>query len=153
MGKAAVLLLLLLGCATPPPSSAGKPRAGIEEARQLFTAALLVGDGNRVATLYADDGTILPPSLPGLIRGHAAIADYWRDRLKTTRFLDLQFSSVELVVYGDLAWEVGTLKYTTQSQDAAPVSHTGRALLVWRQTTDGRWRIQADAALSDPPPR
>jgi ketosteroid isomerase-like protein len=145
--------LCLLGCATAPTlGPQAEARAGVEEGNRLFAAAALVGNGDRVATVFADDATVLIYLLPGTIHGHAAIADYWRNRLATTRFLDIQLTTNEVSVTGDLAYEVGTSRTKSQTGAALPVVATGRYLAVWRRGVDGRWRIQADCPIPDPPP-
>ncbi len=145
--------LCLLGCATSPasPEATTEARAGIEEGNRLLVAAALVGDGDRVATVFAGDATILPFRLPGTVHGHIAIAEYWRTRLAATRFLELELNTAEVGVNGDLAYEIGTNRVKTQTGDAAPVVVTGRYLVVWRRSADGRWRIQADCPIPDPP--
>ena len=147
--RAAVLVTLLLGCATAPPSQ-GSAKLGIEEANQLLIASVLVGDGNRVATVFTDDATILPFQQPGFVKGHQAIAEYWRGRLSQARFLEVELTTLEVGVVGDMAYEVGKNRLKVQRGEEAPVVRTGRYLVVWRQGTDGRWRIQADCPIPDP---
>jgi len=152
MRAGCLLGLCFLGCATGTGMGpAAEARAGIQEANQLLIAAALVGNGDRVATVFADDGTILPFGLKGTIHGHVAIAEYWRNRLAATRFLELELNTTEVSVTGDLAYEIGTYRATTKTGDAAPVVSTGRYLAVWRRSGDGRWRIQAECPIPDPP--
>jgi ketosteroid isomerase-like protein len=153
MRAAGFLGLSLLGCATAPSlGPQAEARAGVEEGNRLFAAAALVGSGDRVATAFADDATMVVYLQPGAIHGHAAIADYWRERLSTTRFLDIQLTTNEVSVTGDLAYEIGTSRTKSQTGAALPVVSTGRYLAVWRRGVDGRWRIQADCAIPDPAP-
>ena len=153
MRAASFLGLCLLGCATGPTVSASsQARAGIEEGNRYLVAAVLVGNGDRVATVFTDDATIIPFRQKGTIHGHAAIADYWRNRLGTTRFLELELTTTEVGMSGDLAYEIGTNRLKTQTGDAAPVVATGRYLVVWRQGNDAKWRIQADCPIPDPAP-
>ncbi len=147
-------LLCLLGCFTPgppPPSASSQPPAAIAEGNRLLAAALEVGNPDRIATVFADDATLLDAGVPGTIHGHIAIADFWRQRLATTRFVDVEFTTLELTVVGDLAYEVGTSKVKKQSGEAPPVVSTGRYLAVWRLGGGGHWRIEADAFLPDAP--
>ncbi len=153
MRAASLLALCFLGCATgPPPSTGTQVRAGIEEGNRYLVASLMVGNGDRVATVFTDDATILPFRLKGTVHGHAAIADYWRNLLATTHFLELDLTTTEVGVSGDLAYEIGTHRMKTQTGDAAPVVVTGRYLVVWRLSNDGKWRIQADCPIPDPAP-
>jgi uncharacterized protein (TIGR02246 family) len=152
MRAAGFLSVCLLGCVTTSSQSqVTQARAGIEEGNRLLVAAALVGNGDRVATVFANDGTILPFNRRGTIQGHVAIAEYWRERLASTHFLELELNSSDISVSGDLAYEIGTNRSKTQTGDAAPVASTGRYLVVWRLGSDGRWRIQADCPIPDPP--
>jgi ketosteroid isomerase-like protein len=154
MRAAGFLSMCLLGCVTTSSQSpATQARAGIEEGNRLLIAAALVGNGDRVATVFANDATILPFKRPGTIQGHVAIAEYWRERLASTRFLELELNISEVSVSGDLAYEIGTNRSKTQTGDAPPVVSTGRYLAVWRLGSDGKWHIQADCPIPDPPPQ
>ncbi len=154
LGWLGLCLVGCFGCFTPgppPPSASSQPPAAIAEGNQLLAAALEVGNPDRIATVFADDATLLDASVPGTIHGHIAIADYWRQRLATTRYVEVGFTTTELTVVGDLAYEVGTSKVQKQTGEAPPVVSTGRYLAVWRLGGGGRWRIEADAFLSDAP--
>ncbi len=154
MRAAGFLGLCLAGCVTasgPPPNPGGEARTGIAEGNRLLTAAVLVGNADRVATVFADDATLLDPSLPGVVHGHVAIAEYWRTRLSATHFLEAELTTTDVSVSGDLAYEVGTSRARTQVGDTPPALSTGRYLAVWRLGPGGRWRIQADCFIADPP--
>lgn len=152
MRAALCLGVCLLGCATAPPPAnpVTSARVGIEQGNQLLMAAVQVGNGDRVATLFTDDATILPFRQAGLIVGHAAIAEYWRKRLAATRWLEVQLNTLSVDASGDLAYEIGTNRIRTQTGPAEPVTLTGRYLVVWRRGADGTWRIQADCPIPDP---
>ena len=147
--------LCLLGCfgTAPPPAVTVTSDAykGIAEGNRLLSAAVQVGDADRIATLFTDDATLLDLYLPGTIQGHVAIADYWRKRLAHTRFLEAELITTEVTVSGDLASEVGTSRVKTQVGDGPPSVSTGRYLAVWRLVGGGRWHVQADCFIPDPP--
>jgi ketosteroid isomerase-like protein len=153
MRAVTLLGLCLFGCATaPPPVSTSKDaRAGIEEGNRYLVAGVLVGNGDRVATVYADDATILPFGRAGTIQGHVAIADYWRSLLANTHFLDIELTPMDISTSGDLAYEIGINRVKMQTGDAPPVLVTGRYLAVWRQGPDAKWRIQTESSIPDPP--
>jgi len=153
MRAAGFLGLCLAGCVTassPPPNPSGEAHTGIAEGNQLLTAAVLVGNADRVATVFADNATLLDPSLPGAVHGHVAIAEYWRTRLAATRFLEAALTTQDVSVSGELAYEVGTSRARTQVGALPPVVSTGRYLAVWRQGPGGRWQIQVDCFIPDP---
>jgi ketosteroid isomerase-like protein len=152
MRAVTLLGLCLAGCATAPPASTSKDaKAGIEEGNRYLVAGVLVGNGDRVATVYTDDATILPFGLRGTIQGHVAIADYWRNLLANTHFLELELTPMDISTSGDLAYEIGTNRVKMQTGEAAPVLVTGRYLAVWRQGPDAKWRIQTESSIPDPP--
>jgi len=154
MRATGLIALGLLGCATAPPapSSPERTRASIEEGNRLLAAAMLVANPERVAMVFTDDATILPFRSPGFVQGHAAIIEYFRKRFATTRFLEVELKTLAVDVSGELAYEVGTSRVRSQTGDAAPVTSTGRYLVVWRRGADSNWRIQADCPIPDPPP-
>jgi ketosteroid isomerase-like protein len=152
MRAALCLAVGLVACATAttPTIPLTPARIGIEEGNGLLKAAALVGNGDRVATGFTDTATILPFHQPGLIVGHAAIAEYWRKRLATTRVLEIDLNTLSVDESGDLAYEIGVHRFRTQTGSAEPVTTTGRYLVVWRRGADGVWRIQADCPIPDP---
>jgi ketosteroid isomerase-like protein len=152
MRAALCLGVCLVGCATAPPpvSSLDSARNGIDEGNRLLTAAVQVGNGERVATVFTDDATILPFRQAGLIVGRAAIAEYWSRRLATTRMLDFELRTLSVDASGNLAYEIGTNRIRSQTGSFEPVTVTGRYLAVWRKGADGTWRIQADCPIPDP---
>ena len=145
--------ICLLGCATTtqqPVSALDSARTGIEEGNRLLIAAVQVGNGDRVATVFTDDATILPFRQAGLIVGRAAIAEYWGKRLATSRMLEFELRTLSVDASGNLAYEIGTNRIRSQTGSFEPVTVTGRYLAVWRRGADGTWRIQADCPIPDP---
>ncbi|HXX30152.1 MAG TPA: nuclear transport factor 2 family protein [Myxococcaceae bacterium] len=153
MRAAGLIALGLLGCATTaaPPSALESARKGIAEGGRIISAAMLIGNAERVATVFTDDATYLPLRQPGFVQGRQALIEYFRARFASTRFLEVELVTTSLDVSGDMAYEIGTNRLRTQSGGAAPVTVTGRYLTVWRRGADTVWRIQADCPIPDPP--
>ena len=153
---AAATVVLVSGCAHTGATRSAAEIAGvrgeIEAANAEFAQALVRGDAQAAASVFADDAEIVPATGRGFVSGRAAIAEYQAKRLQARRYLDVVITTVQLGVSGDLAWETGTNRVTMQQGESPPVTVTGRYLAVWERQQDGRWRIQADLPVLDPAP-
>jgi uncharacterized protein (TIGR02246 family) len=128
-------------------------RAAIKKGNDAIIAAVKRGDAAAVAQIFTEDADFIPvPPGKGFISGRAAIEALNAQRLQKRRYLDLVLSTTSVGTSGDLAYETGTNSVTFQEGDAAPVTRTGRYLVVWRRDPDGVWRIRVDLPIADPPP-
>jgi uncharacterized protein (TIGR02246 family) len=152
--RLAIALVALCACAhtaTPPAAlDDADVRAAIAAANAEFAQALVRGDAQALAAVFAEDGEIIPPMEPGFVSGRAAIEAYQAKRLQGRRYVDAVITTAELGVSGDLAWETGTNRVTIRQGESAPLTVTGRYLAVWKRGADGRWRIRAELPITDP---
>lgn len=149
------IALAASGCAhfgRPAQAADAEVRAAIAAGNAEFARALVAGDAHAAAAVFTADGEVIPTARRGFIKGREEIAAYNASRLATRRYLDLVLTTVDVEVSGDLAWETGTNSITVQQGEAAPVTLTGRYLVVWKREQDGRWRIRVDLPISDPLP-
>jgi uncharacterized protein (TIGR02246 family) len=152
----ALPLLASSACAHAPAGPAApamgtaEVRAIIETTNARFAAALVKGDAPALAALFAEDGQAIPGAAKGFVTGRAALAEYYAGRLKAARYLEATITTVEVEVSGDVAWETGTNRVVVQVGESAPVTRTGRYLVVWKRGTDGTWRYRVDAVIPDP---
>jgi ketosteroid isomerase-like protein len=144
-------LLLLLGCATAGTASSpgAQARAGVDEGNHLLVAAALLGNGDRMATVFTDDATLLRNRAPTTLVGHAAIAAHFRAGLEGVHVLEFERTTLRLEASGDLAAELGTSRLKAQMGQAPPETEVGRYLAVWRRGPDGVWRISMLSTLSE----
>jgi len=149
----AILPALIVSCAHAPSSRSTDPaevRAAIEATNAEFSAAMKRGDAAGVAACFTPDGEVLPPAAKGFVSGTAALEAYYAARLKATRFLEVEIKTGTVETAGDIAWETGTNRLVMQTGDAAPITRTGKYLVAWKRSADGRWKIRADAVIFDP---
>ncbi len=137
------------------PALGAEPAAELKALRETIAAqheyyleTLKSGDAEAHASLFAEDGVILVPGVPKL-EGRQQIFYDKRAKLKSVRVLDGAIRSDHLERSGDLAYEIGTFRYTFQSSDREPMTVTGKFLVIWKRQADGTWKIQVDAGLPD----
>jgi ketosteroid isomerase-like protein len=131
------LLAMLLLIAVPALCQSGEAelKALIQDYAQTYSRH----DSQALANLYADDGLLLPPNRP-LVKGRAAIADFWKNlRGKLT------LTPVLVHAHGDLGYVVGRFAFN----DGPP---TGKFTLAARRHANGKWLISSDMWNDDEAP-
>jgi len=94
------------------------------------------GDTERMASLYDEDGELLPPN-SDVVRGRAAIAEFWSG----ARSMGLDSLTIETVdLEGDdtIAIEVGRYALSADGQPA----DAGKYIVIWKNL-DG-WKLRRD---------
>lgn len=125
-------------------------RAAIARATAELLAAVNASDPNRVLAVWAPDGVIMPPHHPA-VRGHGALADYFRSLFGRSRFR-FAFTSSEIQLAGDTALESVTYTATVWPHGGgAPTEDYGKGLHVYRREPDGSWKLTQDIWNSDRP--
>ena len=106
-------------------------------------------DAAAIASLYTDDGAVMPPGAP-IAEGRAAIQQTWASLMQTPGF-DLTFTPEQIIVSssGDMALDRGTYKLAI-APNGKPISDTGKYVVVWRKMS-GEWKAAADIFNSDLP--
>ena len=120
-------------------------RAHVDRWLQLVKAK----DAAGIATLYAEDGAVMPPNAP-IGKGRAAIQQTWASMMQTPGFA-LTFTPEQIVVSasGDMALDRGTYSLTI-TPDGTTQTDTGKYVVVWRKI--GReWKAAADIFNSNLP--
>lgn len=101
------------------------------------------GDIGAMYINYADNAVISMAGIPTM-NGRAAIEEGWKDMFATTTVTDVSFNTDDLVLSGDVAIKNGSYRMTTTTNNAKPMTESGRYLTVWRHQPDGSWRIIRD---------
>ena len=106
-------------------------------------------DAAAIATLYAEDGAVMPPNGP-IGKGRTAIQQTWASLMQTPGF-DLTFVPEQIIVSssGDMALDRGTYKLA-MAPNGTPKTDTGKYVVVWRKI-GGAWKAAADIFNSDLP--
>src|SRR4029077_13256575 len=97
----------------------------------------------RLAALFAEDGTLLPPGMP-LIKGRANIEAFWDGFIKAGAS-DPKHLSVRVESSGDIAYEIGTWQANIPNPQTGKVGPAnGTYLTVWKRQPDGNIKMVAD---------
>jgi uncharacterized protein (TIGR02246 family) len=107
------------------------------------------GDAAAVAAQYADDAIFMPPGSAG-VRGHAAIAAYFKKDIAASKAAGVTFvldPKTDVGVSGNVGWESGTYKALVKGA----VVDAGKFLSV-SVKKDGKWHYLRDTYNSDMAP-
>ena len=125
-----------------------KEKADVSDAiasvNEKFVAAFSRGDAAGLASLYTENGQVLPPN-SDFITGKTAIQGFWQVLLDMG--LKATLETVELETHGDTAIEVG--RYTLEGEGGQTLDE-GKYLVVWKQA-DGQWKLHRDIFNSSLP--
>ena len=98
------------------------------------------GDFAFFTHVAAEDVVLMPPSAPSVV-GRAATVAFMQEFLE--RFdLQIRYSSDEVQVRGDLAFDRGTYSQTvTPRGGGAPIRESGQYLWLYARRADGSWEF------------
>jgi uncharacterized protein (TIGR02246 family) len=153
MPKRVALFVAILLC-SPCAAAQAKPNLATEEKTlraeaAAWFAAGAAKDAVKFSSYYAADAMLLPPNAP-VVTGKDKITAYWVNFMKTPG-LGVAGGPVKIVVAqsGEMAWEYGTFRLTTNDATGKPVTHNGKYVVVWKKQADGKWKAIADAFNTD----
>lgn len=144
MVAAAAALMAVAGCATTEVNG----MEGIAEANAKFEAAFNAGDADALAAMYTADAVVMAPNTKWL-EGHNAIRGLWQNFFDAG-VSDLDLNTVDLVVEGTRASEVGTLSLTAPDGKGGRVTAHAKYIVLWQQRGNGVWRLHRDIWNNDP---
>jgi uncharacterized protein (TIGR02246 family) len=113
----------------------------LADVRDRWMFALKEGDAAKLASLFAENATIMPPGFPSFT-GRKAIEGFYSDGflLQTVRAVELH--AKERYVGKNSVREHGTYKITwVPKSDQPPYTVTGRYLFIGAKRPDGKWEI------------
>lgn len=144
MRRVNLLAMMLLvpafaSCGQRAPD-ASAVRAEIAETWKQLEQAWEAGDAAASAAVFTEDAINMRPDAVD-DRGRGAIEAVFSDFLSTTTVEDLTWTTQEVDVYAETAYELGTFAQTLQPQEGEPILHRGRYISVWKHQPDGTWRI------------
>jgi ketosteroid isomerase-like protein len=129
--------------ALPPPASpadAAAARAAIESANDQWLVAFRKDDGASLARIYAPDASLFPPTTASL-EGRDRIVEYFRAQRKAG-MAEASLKTLDVVLAGDVAYEVGTYGFRFGQTDGDASGDSGRYFTIWKAQPDGSWRYQ-----------
>lgn len=140
-------ILLLASCQSPAPGLTEADRAAIQQNRDAFAKGINTKDFATPASMYADDGAVLPPN--GIaVQGRQAIQK-WLGEFPPIS--DFKLEPVDVDGRGDIAYARGNYSMTLSPPGVAPIRDHGKWVEVWRKQADGSWKMRWDIFNSDVP--
>lgn len=139
------VLLLWAACVAPglraESGSTLNPRPAIVAAWRAHIEAARQKDLPAVMEIYADNVTYIIPGVQDA-RGKAALEKIEEGALNSADVVEATHTIDELRVYGDLAYELGTIVGPIRTADREPQTVTFHYMASWRLQGDGAWRIE-----------
>ncbi len=135
------VVLALSACSGPENSTQTEVSASMTELGQMnrdFAAALNAKDAKAAAALYTEDAVLIPPGEP-LVRGRAAIEEYWRGAIESGGVRDVSVETMDALSSGSLGYETGSFVLTANGPNGEALIDRGRYIEVLRREPDGRW--------------
>ena len=113
-------------------------RSAVEQAADVYLAAMKAADWVRVAQSFSADGVRIPPN-EDLHRGREAI-ERWLGGIEELTSYELTRDRIDGA--DGIAYVRGRYEITLRPQGApAPLSDQGDFLEIWRKEPDDAWRI------------
>lgn len=123
----------------------GKTDPALNKFTAEFEAAFNAGDAGKVASMYAEDGVVMPPNEP-MVKGRSAIeARLKRDMAKEK--VTLKLSPLHSAITGDSAHETGTVIVTLPNGRTVNEKY-----VVLYKRVGNEWKVAYDIWNSDTPP-
>ena len=149
------LAVVLASCNQAPPPAPDTREADAKAIRDEEAAAQkdwAAKDADKIATIWADDASLLMPNMP-ILNGQDAIKTSLKQFLADPNFsLSYGATKVEVSRAGDYAYSQGT--YTMNMTDPKTkkvITEKGKYVTVYKKQTDGSWKAVADINNADSP--
>jgi uncharacterized protein (TIGR02246 family) len=120
-------------------------REAIAAANDVFMAAFKRGDAAGLASLYTEDGQVLPPNAD-FVKGQQAIQGFWQ-AVFDMGIKEAEMKIVEAEKLGETAFEVSKFKLLGES---GQVLDEGKYIVVWKRQ-QGQWKLFRDIFNSSLP--
>ena len=127
-------------------SERSEVRAAIDDGNASYIAAYAQSDAAALAKVYDPDGSRLNDN-GRMDRGRDAIAASVGEFLSRVGPVRVRLETVDMWIVGDQAYETGIWSYTFTPPGEDERTLGGRYVTVWRQQTDGDWKILADLGV------
>ena len=106
-------------------------------------------DAESVAALHTADATVMPPNQK-ISQGKKEIQNSINAEIQAGG-RDLKFQQLELVVSGNIAYEVGRYSVVVEHEDQTAVNDNGKYIVIWERQPNGDWLMSEDIWNSNLP--
>ncbi len=146
-------LLGLAGVLAPavPAAAAGIDDSGKALAKidDSWSESSVRRDVDLLASFYADDAVVYPPS-DVMFSGRPAARKYWAAAFADPTYaLTWKTLSASISKSGDLGFTAGTYAESYKGTDGKMVRNTGKYVAVWTKDKDGAWKCIHDIWNAD----
>lgn len=139
----------LLGCVRRPPVDVDAEAEKIRVRSREWLAADSARNVDLAVSMYSENAVEYAANTPAIF-GKEAIRNWYRSWLPdTTTSIRFATEVVEVAASGDLAYERGSYRFTTNGPKG-PTEDVGKYATVWRRNGD-TWEVVLDMANSDQP--
>jgi len=136
-----VPLFALSAFLAPSLSPAAVDPDVLADVRNHWMFALKEGDAAKLAAVFAENATIMPPGFP-TFTGRKAIENFYRDGFAILSVRDVELHAKERRTGTNSVREHGTYKITwVPKNDEPPYTAAGRYLFLGAKRPDGKWEI------------
>src|SRR5271169_281047 len=112
-----------------------------------WSKAAVARNVDAVASFYAEDGVVYPPSEPIAV-GRAAARKVWAAYFADPTF-QISWKTTSAGVANRTGWTVGTYQDSYKGTDGRTTMENGKYVTLWRKGADGTWKAIHDIWNSD----
>jgi len=130
-------------CRCEPPETANKDFETIEELHRRDVAATKAGDYETLMSLMDEQCILFPPDSepePGQAYLRRVLASSDSNETQP-EILELAQDWEEVRLFGEFAYEQGTVRYAVRDANGAILRETQRLMRLLRRQPDGAWRV------------
>lgn len=141
------VFILLSSCTNSDKkdSNLAEVKTAVSEGNAAYIRANEKGDAAMFAKLFTDDGMIVHPNVEP-IRGKEHIKAEVARIMSKSKFTDWELNSLTFSVSGNQAYELIQYGFTLHPEGKNPIALSGKYLMIWKQQSDGSWKIQMQMA-------
>lgn len=147
------ILAAVNGCGAPGPNATSDTAAAgatAHQAHEAYTAAINSNNLDSLVAMFTEDVVFLSPNERVLVGKPAVRA--WCDAYLKAFTIHWDKTVSEFIVADEWAFERYSYKQNDKPRGAgAPVTDTGKGLIIYHHDSDGKWRVARDAWNSDLP--
>jgi ketosteroid isomerase-like protein len=147
---AALAMFFSFACA-PTPVDMAALRKTVDAFNDASKESMLSGDAAKCNSYYETDALEMAPNAPN-IKGKDAILAYQNGMAKSgLKFNQVTFKTDELIADGKVAYEIGSYDMTMTMPPMGEMKDNGKYIALWRQQSDGAWKVHAETWSSNKP--
>ena len=143
-----LLVFFILICAGLAAESKSADQQAVRDADAEWSKVAGAKDLDKTVSYYADDAVVLPPNQP-MVTSKDGIRNLWKGFLDSLAHISWKTTRVEMAKSGDMGSLIGTYEVTMKDG----TKDKGKYCEVWKQQSDGQWKVSTDMFSSDLPLR